>query len=458
MQEKIIRFFLNDQLTEKAARRKGPGTGDRSKELAYVFIGAADPALAKSCRSYSTLLKIASGDIHGMPVVYWKPNTFYRGDKPLKANLRWLNALVLDIDEEGLCILDIFDRVRVAGLPEPTLINQTPHGWHVYWSITPARATTKAIALYEALIKAMIRALEGADPNCFSAEKYFRIPANVKHFSEVRYTLSDFIEWRDINEPDPTPPKSTAKIYYISKCLSQPGIREIHKGADDGCRDNSAFTLALAYYKDGFTADEALAALRVWNQDSIPALSESILQSKVKSAYSGRYKGPSDKYVHALTGIHLRYRPITPAKPREERQRDHLSEIREDIIKYIRNNGGRVELTQKAFAEVLDVAIRSFKAALKTLRSEGLIVAYISGAGRARQALYAILEAVADVVRDRLTKGNPWSNQYGIITQFIQDVLVHTDIHPMGEVVGGCPSRPPFSLSPYLCNPKRGGP
>lgn len=436
--EKYFRFFLGDQLTDKPMRKQGQGAGERSKELGHVFIGAADPSVSKSCRTYSTLMKIVNGEIKGLPTVYWKPNTFYRDDISQKDCLRWLNAMFIDLDEEGLSLLDVFDRVYAAGLPEPTLINQTPHGWHIFWAIEQVRAWPEKIKRYEKVARAMVKAMEGADPHAASAEKFMRLPRNVKHYSEARYTLEDFEDWKAINELDT--PTEKARVYYITQCLNHDAIKELlKKGVEEGMRDNACFTLALCFYKDGHAQEEAMAALKEWNLKNSPPLPYHVIPKKVRSAYSGNYHGPSGVYVYDLTGISFYSRPITPAKPREERVRDHLWEVKEDILKYLKDHGGQVDLTQTFFAEILGVALSSFKTALKALRRDGKIIAFIDGQGRAKKALYALLDDVASIVRERITKGIPCGRSGdGNLTHILQEIMVHSDIH-LGVVVGGLP-------------------
>lgn len=448
MQEKTFKFFLGNQLTEKPSRNKGTGTGDRSEELGHVFIGAADPAHAKSCRSYSTLMKIVEGEINGMPVTYWKPNTFYRSDISQKGCLRWLNAFFIDLDEEGLFLQDVLERIREAGLPDATLINQTPHGWHIYWAIEPARAWPEKVKRYEDITRAMVKALPGADPQAASGQKFMRIPRNVKYFTEVRYTIEDFEDWFVINDLDVPAPPQKARVYYMTECLIHPAMQELLKGVDEGWRDNACFTLALAFYKDGHASDKAMIALKEWNLKNSLPLPFHIIPQKVRSAFSGKYHGPADSYVYDLTGIHFYGRPVTPAKPREKRVRDHLWEVQDDILKYVERHGGHVSFTQSFFAEILGVALSTFKAALKALRKAGKLIAFIDGRGKARKAIYAILGAVAGVVRERQKKGVPDHIDGFKTEQLIQKLMVHSGIH-LGVVVGG------FAWGPGLLCPRK---
>ncbi|MCL5290576.1 MAG: primase C-terminal domain-containing protein, partial [Firmicutes bacterium] len=403
---------------------------------------------------YGTLMKIVNGEIKGLPAVYWKPNTFFRDDKSQKDCLRWLNALFIDLDEEGLSSLDVFDRVYGAGLPEPTLINETPHGWHIFWAIEQVRAWPEKIKRYEKVARAMVKALEGADPHAASAEKFMRLPRNVKHFSEARYTLEDFEDWQAINELDT--PTEKARVYYITQCLNHDAIKELLKGVEEGMRDNACFTLALCFYKDGHAQVEAMAALKEWNLKNSPPLPYHVIPQKVRSAYSGKYHGPSGVHVYDLTGIPFNSRPITPAKPREERIRDHLWEVKEDILKYLKDHGGRVGgqsgFSQTFFAELLGVALSTFKTALKSLRKDGKVIAFIKGKGRAKKVVYALLDNVVSIVRERITEGIPWGRSgNGKLNHMLQELMVHSDIHSLGVVVGGLP--PPQTVAMVLQEP-----
>lgn len=429
----FLRFFLGDELTEKPLRIKGAGGGQRSKKLAHVFIGAADPALAKSCRTFKSLNSITSGLIYGQPATYWTPNTFFRDDIRSKNTLRWINALVLDIDEEGLCLLDILDRVNIAGLPRPTMINKTPHGWHVYWAIVPVWAWPKVIKLYESILTDMIKAVDGSDPQVFGPERFFRLPKHVKQFVELRYTLFDFLTWRDINKPFDEC-RSGGSICYMTKCLSNPAVKYLLEGVEKGTRNNTAFTLALCFKKDDFDLDSTYNALLEWNKRNSPPMPIRILKKTVKSAFNEKWKGPSTLYIENLSGLKFRYRPITPAKARRDRNRNHLKEIQDDIISYISKCGGHVfGQSQETIANKLKVPLRSFKNALKYLRNAGKVIAIITGRGRARESLYALASTIADIIKNRTTKGIPYVN----VNQLIEKLLVHTNIHFLGEVVGG---------------------
>lgn len=429
--DKYFRFFLADQLVDKPSRKKGKGDG-RSKKLGYVYV-ASDPALAKSCRSYATLKKMSAGTVSGEQARYWTPNSFFHGAARSKNTLRWINALVLDIDEDGLCLLDIYDRVNVAGLPRPTMINKTPHGWHVYWAIVPIWAWPRVIKLYESIMVDMINAFEGADNKVFGPERFFRLPGHVKHFEKLRYTIFDFMAWREINYPGDSG-RNGGHLCYMTKTLKKPAVKHLLEGVEKGSRNSTAYTLALCFKKDGFDVDSAYGALEEWNKRCSPPMPIKQLKKAVKSAYNGRFNGPSSRYIEALSGMRFKYRPITPAKARRDRKRHHLSEIRDDILNYLYKSGGYVfGQSQEDIAKYLGVPLRSFKIALEYLRAKGKVFAIKKGAGRACKTLYALPGIIVSIVKDRVAKGVPIIN----FAQFIKNLIVHTDIHLIGEVVGG---------------------
>lgn len=438
----IFRFIYGNQLTEQPIRKRGPGTCYKDKNLGWVFLGSSNPAIFKSCRSYSSLIKIANGEIQGLKPTYFKVNTFYRNDMSRKDCLRWLNAFYVDLDEENLSLKDVLDRIQSVGLPEPSLINESPHGWHLFWFIEPKRAKPHAVNIYESISKTLARTLKGADIQSATAEHYMRIPYNVKFFKEIRYTIDIFWDWHLINKPKLVPLRKNYKTYNTAgDCLSSDAAQEMLKGVEHGRRDNACFTLALCYLKDGHTFEKALSDLKEWNKKNDPPLPYSEIAPRVKSAYSGKYHGPKDSYVFELTGMYI-YRPLTSARPRKERVRDHLAEIQDDILNYIKSHGGHVSFTQSFFADFLGVAISSFKMAMRALRKSGKVIALIKGRGRARRAIYALKEVVAQIIRDRIDMGIPWAIEATFRKNLIRELLVYTDIQFIltDKVVGGYPA------------------
>lgn len=188
-----LRFLLHGSLSETPKRRRDPSVIN-SNNLAWVFLAGED-FMPVGVRTYSTLQRKMSS------VTYFTPNTFFCRKRKNKASLRWLNCFFADIDDPELCLLDVLERVRYAGLCEPSLVNKTPHGWHVFWKIERVRGTEKAVLLYEAIQRKIVAAI-GADPKAASAEHFMRVPSSCQYFTTVAYTIQDFVDWADMNIPE----------------------------------------------------------------------------------------------------------------------------------------------------------------------------------------------------------------------------------------------------------------
>lgn len=74
-----------------------------------------------------------------------------------------------------------------------------------------------------------------------------------------------------------------------------------------------------------------------------------------------------------ITNINIKYRPITPAKPRGERKRSHIHEYQQDILNLLQKRGGKMPITQSMLAKMLNAPLRSIKLALRELEKSGSI-------------------------------------------------------------------------------------
>lgn len=411
------------------------------KDKAYCFMAYEDqktPVRESACRKWDTLLK----QIDAGEVKFWTPNTFYENQR-LRKNLRWLNCFFADIDAKdnpGLTFPDLLDRITVAGLPVPTLIIQTPSGgFHVYWAIEPVRATFKTIRLYEVLSQIISQQI-GADLIAIGAERYMRIPyeKNILMCSENIYSFDDFKDWRELNELDTHRSGQAAGLKILAKgILQHPAFQKLLKGVSKGIRDNTCFTLALALRLEGYTEEQAFPILHEWDKlndpgDDLP-LSVSTIREKIKSAYSGKYFGPSSYWVTLLSGIEFSYKVFSVAKPRQERKRSHISEWAEDILDFLADNQGIWCGSQKELAKLLSAPLRSIKEALKWLVQDVKISLRVEGSGRGAKTVINQI-TVSDTVKvfPKATNQAQKLNFPKIAKKAFGEKIVHTDIHPNG--------------------------
>ena len=412
--EDALYFLLKESFISSGLNNWKPG---------YVFIADRVNDYVLNHRSYRSFKNLYK---HIEQAVYFTPNTFYRNDRREKSTLRWLNSLFIDLDDTNITVQDIFDKCDESGLPVPTLINKTPHGYHVFWKIEPVWATPKAIGLYNVLTEAVSKEL-GSDPNAIGGERYVRIPNNISFFEPNIYTLKTFLDWRDINQDVCEPvqkDKPTGCIRILPKgILGHPAFKKILMGYDYvGDRDYAAFTLALAMKVEGYSQEQAFEVLADWNKSNTneKGLTIGDLRAKIKSAYSGKYSGPSSKWVYKLSGIPFFYNTISTRKTREERKYLHLDEIKQDIIALVKAAGGKLEITQAILASEIKAPLRSVKKAILALKEEGLLYQEVSGQGRAAKTIYKLLEPLNNVVaiNNKKTQKNK-QNKSGINGQII---------------------------------------
>jgi hypothetical protein len=77
--------------------------------------------------------------------------------------------------------------------------------------------------------------------------------------------------------------------------------------------------------------------------------------------------------IKNITGITVKYRPLTPARPRCKRKRSHLHEWKTDLMLHLQKQGGKMLTTQSRLAQKLGMPIRSLKKVLALLEEEGTI-------------------------------------------------------------------------------------
>jgi len=159
-------------------------------------------------------------------------------------------------------------------------------------------------------------------------------------------------------------------------------------GVSKGHRDNACFSLAVAHLISGYSVIETKQILSTWNQLNSPTMREEKVIKCVTSAAKGlnkdfqHYCNAMRFKIRNITGIEIKYRPITPAKGREERKRSHSDEWKQDLIKHLQERGGRKLTTLRRLARELEMPLRSLKDVLAELEDEGIIFKDAVGTGR----------------------------------------------------------------------------
>jgi hypothetical protein len=413
----------------------------KKSDLAYCFIAqncGKDPVNQLDISSFNTLYKVI--DLFDNKFIFWTPNTFFTYNRRERMALRWLNAFFVDIDikdNPGLTFPDVIDRITTAGLPPATLILKTPRGgFHVYWFLCkPARATMPTVKLFEVITNNIAQEM-GADLLAIGAERYMRLPNedNILFYDKDNtYSFDFFKDWREVNGLDDAEPVYNNNIKVLPKgILSHPAVKELLKGVGEGIRDNTCFTLALCLRSEGFSEDEALPVLESWNKKNTPPLPLSDLYIKIKSAYSGKYHGPSSEWITKLSGIDFEYKLISQKIPRSERKRIHIEEWEQDILAFLDNQGGSWCGSQSELAAAIKAPLRSVKQALKYLISKIKVSLRVEGKGRLSKTYIQLITPSKTV---KIFKRNRKEEDKPYLHSSEPSLMVHTHIHPKGRDV-----------------------
>jgi len=384
-----LRQLYRDQLTEAPKRASQKEQSGPSNHLGWVFV-CNDFAQPKAVRTYSSLFQAQAS------TTYFTPNTFYRNDQRHAGTLRWLNALVIDIDVKtaknaGMIYPDVMEMVTAAGLPTPSLIVQTPSGgFHVYWYLTePRRAFPKVVEHYKRIQQAIAEELSG-DLQAVGAERWFRLPTsqNTVHRSAERVSFDALCDWYSERSEELLHQR---KVMVRKQDLMQhPAIQSLLQGVEQGRRDNTCYTLALAFKSTGYSEEDTQIYLYAWNERNTPAMRQIDVKRKVKSAFKeGAPLGPSAYWIETLSGMEFKYQLWEGAKSREDRTYSHLEEWKEDVLSILRKNGGVLCGAQRDIAKMIcssvdklkTLSYASFKRVIEILIQEQLIEKIVEGKG-----------------------------------------------------------------------------
>lgn len=401
----VFRELFKDQLTENPKKQVEKQQNGYNSHLGWVFVCNKFVEKPRSVRTYQSLF--AASDSY----TYFTPNTFYRNDQRHSGALRWLNAMVIDIDVKHLpenyilapngavtalnsiTLNDVLEAIESAGLFTPSMIVSTPSGgFHVYWYFDkPKRALPRVIEHYKRVQTAIAEAI-GGDPAAIGAERWFRVPTqeNTIFQSDSRVAFDDICEWLTIQYQEHEEEQKSICV-NAEGLLYHPAVQKILEGVSEGQRDNACYTLALTYKVSGYDESEAEKRLYEWNKRNDPPMRQIDLKRKVKSAYkSGSKAGPSAYWIRLLSGVNFTYQKWDEAKPREERTYSHFDEWKKDVIKYFKKQDNAISGSQREIASAIksssdktkSIPYTTFKKIMQHLIEIGIITKSIEGKGR----------------------------------------------------------------------------
>lgn len=378
-----VLYSQNMRLYPSRIKQKGATSPDRNRQ--WIFVGSKENM--KSVATQSTLGAVINDESY--KAEYYTPNGYYRRDKRLTENLRWLNAFVFDVDSEHETLLDMFDRITSCGLPLPTAVVQTPSGgFHITYILEqPVRATEKALRLYTAIMSYIAEDL-GSDQAAVGANRIFRIPTenNLVYFMpEHTYSFELFKDWRNVNYPYKPHFQQDLRVTKSNLMNTAAVTQLLNSPCPEGYRDRTCFTLALAMKASKWPIDRAEDALLEWHSSycsrTCKRVGKSVFSAadtikKVRYVYNReKLIAPSAEAIQELSGELFRYavsKIYEGPKAREERERSHYQERIQDLLELL-----KVEKvifgSQSEIASRLNCPLSTFKEILERLASAGQI-------------------------------------------------------------------------------------
>lgn len=374
-----------------------------NKDLGIVF--TAD-------EQNSAIINWTLPDLLSKDDTYLTLATFF-GRQRKRKYIRHVLGFVIDFDTpEYTTVDDILDLYHKARLPLPELIIATAtKGHYQAFNLFPEPLRCKNDLWRERFFrihKLMANAL-GADPHAVGAERWVRRPTTnniVYHDIGSSTSWEELSSWYEAHKPIKNPKESFRKVIYIGTILSTPGGQRIQESlavgpnrSNDykGNRDEWCYGLGLCLWDAGVPANEIKTKLFSWNQALSDPLPDRQVTKILRSVLSGEHHA-SPYVIEALTGLSACVKGFYHLpKKRDRRSRDHLYEVREDVISDLLSCSVITE-SQKAWAARLGLSYRSLKLVLAQLKQEGVIEAN-TGRGRYAQSSYSLSLAYLESVR-----------------------------------------------------------
>ena len=428
--------FLNSKvksISKNNLGRNGAIFGFRSKEL------------MNQARGFILTSKEAVLDNHDQ-LSHWTPNCYCYGrytdssrqyvEGHSEDNLSQINCFVVDIDSKamhaGELVLASYDAIRTF----PTLILQTNSGYQLYYCLSkPAYVTKKseykvvkvAKMISQNIREALAKEIPGVDLGCnhFGITR-FPNEENIAYFDKEHVLNFDsWIQWSMKQTADKQEEEKTKqKVVLLDKKeyrqIDEPwfdlllrNVKIIGQKSVLG-RNNTLFTLALAYYSSKKSYTACLYNLEQANENLDTPLKQSELERIIKSAYSGKYQGASRDFIRELCQTWIS-EDITDKelfvsrkgwwkfkKPREDRKYSHQYEWEEDLLNYLKEHSYMyrpyVTITKKVLIEELKIPKTTLDKLLKKLTQENRIFMRVKKGRNGHLVLASVRSLMATII------------------------------------------------------------
>lgn len=374
--------------------------------------------------------------------------------------IRWINAIFIDIDNLKFdTTAELISLFTAVNMPEPTVINETTSGYHVYWLLDErVPGTPKAKKLYKLIMSNIQLALNTKiplmDTKVKDLPRYMQVPHNIiySNYSNM-VSFRTFKNWVNEYGQDNFKTRLKAKNNKIKKNktksyktnkdhidentnnLNQRTLDLVNRiywnKVEEGNRHSACFTLSMFYKLIGYSKEKSLDTLLKWNGNhSYDVASKphhmSEVESTVTNVYDNNY--PWGYFINNLkdiTGekiVAFNNHALTRKERKNKGGYSHYSEWINDIVTFLCNNEiGVINGSQVELAEMFSMPLSTFKEIVKRLKNgefNDLITIDIVGKGR-----YAttFLKLTAETVT-HFNKGT--LNHYIATFIFINDFLV----------------------------------
>lgn len=395
MLAEIISTIYGEMLTD---RPKAPWMRQkdqkRDNKLAWIFFAKDKESFHKgvSCRTYATLSQYirectVDPERYIAPFITFNGFASKTGGKSIR-NLRWLNAVSIELDDPEATAADVIHLCDMFDLPYPTMIIKSPNGLHVHWHIVREPAFRQNIESFQVIGDALKKTFRTLGADATGPERYWRMPMpwNTLYETDELYTLNELVAWArdllDLPVAVSFRAKQTNKRPVVKGILNNPAIQELMNGVPTGLRNNTCYTLGLILASSSDMSDQEIIEFMVntWNPRNEKRLGVRELKraawSAIRDVRSGRRKGASAKWINRLLeqmGSQKRFVYQIRTKYVSRNIYTKRSALIEKILGYVSSQGGSVKITQRGLAEELNECFKSVQLALKQLEEEGSI-------------------------------------------------------------------------------------
>ncbi len=242
-----------------------------------------------------------------------------------------LRTRVLWADFDKVTVQEVEDILAESVMPRPSMILNSGHGVHVYWTLNkPAGIEV------EPILKAMVKEL-GCDPLPAHFAAVMRVPGtlNVKYEPVVpcylvnsnndRYSLQEIADLLNVSRPEPLAVNGQL-IPELESC-KMACIKSMALGVSKGERNFALGKITAWLKQQGYNFNPALKVVERWNQNNTPPKDGKELRAEFRGFWNGDYKYLGCNFENErLNELQRRFCSGKMCKQREVRENHYTGE------------------------------------------------------------------------------------------------------------------------------------